>query len=135
MNKYGHPGLQASPSGSVVHLEKGWLGASPDAWVTDPSFTLSKGIAEFKCPYTKLGVSPEEACEDICFCCALVYWKVQLKKYIHCDQVQLQLYVALDLCRWCDLCLYYKRCCTGTYFPQHFLAEKELSYFIDCMLP
>lgn len=107
MNKYGHPGLQASPLGFVVHLEKCWLGASSDAWVTDPSFTLCKAIAELKCPYTKLGISPEESYEDTNFCCALVNGKVQLKrKHIYYDQVQLQLYVASDLCHWCDFCVY-----------------------------
>ena len=29
----------------------GWLGASPDAKVTDPSFQPPDGIAEFKCPF------------------------------------------------------------------------------------
>ena len=37
MQTHGHPELKASLSGFVVHPEKEWLGASPDAWVTDPS--------------------------------------------------------------------------------------------------
>ena len=107
MNKHGHPGLQASPSGFVVHPEKGWLGASPDAWVMDSSVTPSKGIAEFKCPFTKLGASPEEACEDPSFCCTLVNGKVQLKRqHTYYHQVQLQLHVTSDLCHWCDICVY-----------------------------
>jgi hypothetical protein len=32
----GHPGLQGKKAGFVVHTKKGWLGVSPDAWVTDP---------------------------------------------------------------------------------------------------
>ena len=36
----GHINLTASDSGFIVHFEKCWLGASPDAWVCDPSVIL-----------------------------------------------------------------------------------------------
>ena len=55
----GHLGLQTEKSGFVVHPGKCWLGASPDAWVTDPSVTASSGIAEFKCPYQSNSTSRE----------------------------------------------------------------------------
>ena len=42
----GHTVLTASDSGFVVHSEKCWLGASPDAWVTDPSVQDIKGMPE-----------------------------------------------------------------------------------------
>ena len=60
-NEDGHSGLQATciRSGFVVHSENFWLGASPDAWVTDLSVTASSGIAEFKCPYTKTNLLPK----------------------------------------------------------------------------
>ena len=79
MQKRGHP-VKTAPSGFVVHPDKGWLGASPDACVTDPSSAQVEGIAEFKCPYTKLGVTPEEACEDSNFCCTMVNGRIQLKR-------------------------------------------------------
>ena len=107
MNSHGHSGLETRKCGFVVHREKGWLGASPDAWVTDPSVTSQNGIAEFKCPFTKAGVHPEEACADKDFYCSVVEGKVQLKRghsYYH--QVQLQLFVADDLCEWCDFCVF-----------------------------
>jgi hypothetical protein len=85
MQKHGHPGLEASSSGFVVH--------KLDAWVTGPSCCLVQGIAEFKCPYTKLDVTPKEACADASFCCVLVNGRIS-----YCHQVQLQLYVASDLC-------------------------------------
>ena len=66
---YGHIGLSTRRSGFVVHPEKGWLGASPDAWIHDPSCESPNGIAEFKCPYSKADVSPNEACEDPSFYC------------------------------------------------------------------
>ena len=109
-NEDGHSGLQAIRSGFVVHSEKFWLGASPDAWVTDPSVTASSGIAEFKCPYTKANLLPEEACKDKDFYCSIINGKIQLKQnHAYYHQVQLQLYVAGDLCNWCDFCVYTKR--------------------------
>ena len=36
----------------------GWLAASPDAKVVDPSFQPPNGIAEFKCPFSKRDKSP-----------------------------------------------------------------------------
>ena len=37
MRSKGHIGLTVSYSGFVAHLEKCWLGATPDAWINDPS--------------------------------------------------------------------------------------------------
>jgi len=39
--------------GFLIHHVMGWLGASPDVRVTDPYSDLPKGIAEFKCPFSK----------------------------------------------------------------------------------
>ena len=50
----------------MAHHET-WLGASPDAWVTDPSVPDKQGIAEFKYPYSKAFVHPQEACKDADF--------------------------------------------------------------------
>ena len=61
MKKDGHDGIEATRAGFVVHQRKCWLGASPDAWVTDPSVTNPQDIAEFKCPYSKAFVHPREA--------------------------------------------------------------------------
>ena len=66
MHSNGHPGLIATEAGFIVHFDKCWLGASPDAWVTDPqSLGDDIGLAEFKCPYTKAFTTPEQACEDL----------------------------------------------------------------------
>ena len=43
---------------------KGWLGASPDGWVGDPSHTPSNGILEIKCLYSKTEEEPEDMCKD-----------------------------------------------------------------------
>ena len=63
MNSHGQSGLEPRRCGFVVHWEKGWLGASLDAWVSDLSVTAHNGIAELKCPFTKAGAHLEEACK------------------------------------------------------------------------
>uniref|UniRef100_A0A1X7V240 YqaJ viral recombinase domain-containing protein n=1 Tax=Amphimedon queenslandica TaxID=400682 RepID=A0A1X7V240_AMPQE len=88
----------------------GWLGASPDAWVYDPSVTDTKGIAEFKCPFREADSFIVNACSSPDFCCELVDGKLHLKEgHTYYHQVQLQLYVASDLCKWCDFCIYTKK--------------------------
>ena len=80
MQTNGHVRLQVKKAGFVVHPKKGWLGASPDAWVTDPSTHPRHGIAEFKCPYVKANVTVEEACEDKNFYCTMTDSKLHLEK-------------------------------------------------------
>ena len=71
MYSNGHTGLTASDSGFVVHSEKCWLDASPDAWVTDPSVQDIKGIAKLKCPYREAKMSLVKACQGSDFCCVM----------------------------------------------------------------
>ena len=83
MVKCGHTGLDTYPCGFIVHHKKGWLGASPDAKVFDPSCSTTNGIAEFKCPYSKQDQSPQEACKDPSFFCELVNGTFELKRDHH----------------------------------------------------
>ena len=102
MNKNGHCGLTTQKCGFIIHPTSGWLGASPDAKVFDPSCE-EVGTAEFKCPYTKRGMSPLQAY----FCGELVNGHFQLKcKHRYFHQVQLQLYVSRDMHSFCDFCVY-----------------------------
>ena len=100
MESNGHSDLRTIKAGFVVHPEKGWLGASPDAYVFDPSVDDPTGIAEFKCPFTMAD-------------------KVHLKRthqYYH--QVQLQLYVTCLESKWCDFCVYSpKGVCVERIYP------------------
>ena len=74
---------------------------------------------------------PVKACEDDNFFCSMVSSKLKLKRnHAYYHQGQLQLYVAADLCDWCDVCVYttcgvaveriypdiirQKTCCLGT---------------------
>ena len=52
MEENGHHDIKCALAGVVVQPYKCWLGASPDAWVTDPSVLDELVIAEFKCPYS-----------------------------------------------------------------------------------
>ena len=91
MQSNGHVGLQTRKAGFVVDVENCWLGASPDAWVSDPSVD-SEGIAEFKYPYSMADKTPEEMCNYKSSCLVSVSGIPSLKRdhpYFH--QVQLQL--------------------------------------------
>ena len=106
MVSQGHSGLITYPCGFIIHPTMGWLGASPDAKVVDPSLQLLNGITEFKCPYSKRDKSPKECCDDPSFYCTWTNGHLQLKhnhQYYH--QVQLQLFVGTDF-SWCDFCVY-----------------------------
>ena len=141
MKSIGHAGLTTSDSGFVVHMEKSWLGASPDAWVIDPSVPDSKGIAEFKCPYTKAEMLLEVACKEPEFCCLMIDGKLCLKRnHTYYHQVQLQLFVASDRCHWCDFCVYttkdvgVERIYLDEQWVQN-VCPKLDEYFFDHILP
>ena len=69
MRQAGHSNLVVKDCGFVVCLSKGWLGASPDGQVHDPTLDSPNGLLEIKCPYTKRAQTPQEACEDPSFYC------------------------------------------------------------------
>ncbi len=82
-------------SGFIIHPTMGCLGASPD------------GIAEFKCTFTKKDVLPLEASKDPSFYCTISNRQLHLERnhpYYH--QVQLQLFVSIDMYHLCDFCIY-----------------------------
>ena len=106
MRANGH-NVETRPSGFIIHPTICWLSASPDAFVTDSSELLQNGIAEFKCPYSKRDVSPIDACKDPSFYCSWTDNKMHLKRdHTYYHQVQLQLFVSMDMCHWCDFCIY-----------------------------
>ena len=141
MNSHGHPGLTTSEAGFIIHEDKCWLGASPDAWVMDPSVVKIYGLAEFKCPISKANMFVEEACKDPQFCCTMINNKIHLKKnhsYYH--QIQLQLFVASDRVHWCDFVVYtLKNISVERIYPDadwmHTACPQLDSYCFDHMLP
>ena len=67
----GHEHLTTRKCGFIIHPTMGWLRASPDAMVTDPSSVLPNGIAQFKCPFSKKDTSPTDACVGPNFYCTI----------------------------------------------------------------
>ena len=77
--------------------------------VSDPSSTLCQGIVEFKCPYSKRDEDPLIVCDDPNFYCSRFGNSIHLKKthtYMYYHQVQLQLFVGMDVYSWCDFCVF-----------------------------
>jgi NAD-dependent dihydropyrimidine dehydrogenase PreA subunit len=142
MRANGHEGLHSTPCGFIIHPSLGWLGASLDAVVTDPSTIFVDGIAEFKCPFTKKDISPFEACQDPNFYCTMtddnnLHLKRDHRSY---HQVQLQLFVSIDMCHWCDFCIYtlkgvaVEKIWLDSEWSNKYVIELE-SYFDGHMLP
>ena len=109
-----------------------------DALVSDPSSALTRGIAEFKCPFSKKNVNPSDACDDPGFCGVIEDGKFRLKRnhgYYH--QVQLQLYVGMDLYDWCDFCVYTLKgvAVERIYADTEWCIPELESYFDAYMLP
>ena len=105
MHKHGHP-VKTTPSGFVVHPDKGWLGASLDAWVTDHSSAQVEGLQSLSGHTLSSFLPLRRHVKTLNFYCTMVNGQIQLRidhQYYH--QVQLQLYVASDLCQWCDFCI------------------------------
>jgi len=103
---YGKTKPMTSRCGFVIHPTIGWFGASPDTLATDPHSNFPNGIAEFKCPYSKREMTPCDACQDSSFYCSFD-GNLHLKRNHHYyDQIQLQLFVGMDMYDWCDFCVY-----------------------------
>ena len=115
MREAGHTNLVVKDCGFIVSLSKGWLGASPDGQVYDPTSDNPNGLLEIKCPYTKRAQSPQEACEDPSFYCTMEGNKLKLKfEHPYYHQVQQQLYASQDLFSWCDFCVFTTKGCLVT---------------------
>ena len=81
MKAHHHPEFQVYRCGFIIHPEFGWLIASPDARVTDPSSQETDGIAEFKCLYLKRELTIEEACTDTALYAEILSrWKASSQK-------------------------------------------------------
>ena len=102
----GQPDIAVQKAGFLIDKDYGWLGASPDAVVTEHSSTSrSKGCVEIKAAVSFFEKSVSEAVtSNKTFCLTTDADKaIQLKRnhaYFH--QCQLQLFVGRDMFEWCD---------------------------------
>ena len=140
MREHGHLNLSVKECGFIISPHEGWLGASPDGRVYDPSSDQPNGLLEVKCPYTKRAQTPLEACKDAEFYCTIENGKLKLKhNHAYYHQVQLQLYVSKDMFSWCDFCVYTTKGClvTRISLDENWVKDnvpKLEAYFEECML-
>jgi len=59
MKKQGHKGVVVEDCGFIVGIHEGYLGASPDGRIHDPSSDQPSDILEIKCPYTNRAQTPK----------------------------------------------------------------------------
>ncbi|CAN7942145.1 unnamed protein product, partial [Ixodes hexagonus] len=85
-------------TGLHIHREYPYLAVSPDRIVYEEG---NKGLLEVKCPPSKKGMTPAEACSSDDFCCQLVDGDVVLKK-THPFYFQVQGQMAVVGAEWCD---------------------------------
>ncbi|KAM7306168.1 uncharacterized protein ISCGN_009908 [Ixodes scapularis] len=81
--------VEIRETGLHIHPECSFIAASPDRIVMKDN---EEGLLEVKCPASKIGLTPMEACKDKKFCCEVVDGLVRLKK-THAYQVQGQMAV------------------------------------------
>ena len=140
MRQAGQTNLVVKDCGFIISLSKGWLGASPDGQVHDPTSDIPNGLLEIICPYTKRAQTPQKACEDPLFYCTTENNSLKLKHEHHYyHQVQQRLYVSEDLFCWCDFCVFTTKGClvTRITLDDKWVEEcipKLQSYFEEGML-
>ncbi|XP_078603130.1 uncharacterized protein LOC144877099 isoform X2 [Branchiostoma floridae x Branchiostoma japonicum] len=99
-----HPGAQCVEAGLILSLERPWLGASVDRLVMKDGHNI--GGLEVKCPFSKQGLSVEDASQDSRFFLKNVENKITLKtNHKYYDQVQGQLYCCS--LEWVDFVVYF----------------------------
>lgn len=90
--------VELATTGLHVHPDYPFLAVSPDQLVLENGV---EGLLEVKCPFSKIGMTPEEACLGIDFCCELRDGAVCLKKN-HSYFFQVQGQMAVTGHQWCD---------------------------------
>lgn len=93
--------------GTILSKAKPGLGASVDRMVYDPmTYGQKNGGLEVKCPYTKAGMSVNEACSDSKFYLTMANIVPSLRKgHVYYYQVQGQMYVC-EL-EWVDFVVWF----------------------------
>ncbi|CAN7949956.1 unnamed protein product [Ixodes hexagonus] len=97
MAAYDNP-VHVRETGLHIHPVCSFIAASPDRIVVKDN---EEGLLEVKCPRSKIGMTPVEACQDRKFCCKDVAGSVHLKK-THAYYYQVQGQMAVTGHKWCD---------------------------------
>ena len=107
--KCGNNDLITCNAGFVVCEKHPFLGASPDAYVFDPSGTDPYGLIEIKCPFKYCDLYPEEASRQTDFFCTLSMKdgrQIVELKHNHPYFAQIQGQLAITERSWCDFVVY-----------------------------
>uniref|UniRef100_G3MKD7 YqaJ viral recombinase domain-containing protein n=1 Tax=Amblyomma maculatum TaxID=34609 RepID=G3MKD7_AMBMU len=89
-------------TGLHIHHVYPFLAASPDRIIV---IDEEEGLLEVKCPFSKKGLTTEEACQDRNFCCRLSEQGASLKTD-HAYYYQVQGQMAITGHRWCDFVIW-----------------------------
>jgi len=145
-HEQGHDGLIVAPSGFLISKTYPFLGASPDGSVYDPSNRSHPfGFLEVKCPFSHHNVTPEEACQDKQFCCAVQEdadgTKQVVLKRDHPYFAQIQGQMAIGERPWCDFVVYttkglsVHRVLFDIDYWENILLPKLVSFYDNCIAP
>ena len=139
----GNVGLTVSSRGLVVS-ESGFLGASPDGFVFDPSQPAGNclGLLEIKCPFSARDMTPVEACQTLpLFPCSWSEENGLMLKRTHKYFYQIQGGMAICGMPWCDFVIWTPQgiCIERVKYDHEFwqtdLLPQLVKFYHDWMLP
>ncbi|XP_049527530.1 uncharacterized protein LOC119459075 [Dermacentor silvarum] len=96
--------VNVTETGLRIHKQYPFLAASPDRIVV---LHGEQGLLEVKCPFSKKGMTAEDASKDSKFCCMLKDGQIQLKQD-HAYYYQVQGQMATTGHKWCDFVIWTK---------------------------
>ena len=141
----GHLQITVCKAGFVICEEQPFLGATPDAYVHDPSISEPYGVIEIKCPYKYRDMSPEDACLQPDFCATLESQADGTKnvrlKHSHHYFAQIQGQMAITGRHWCHFVLYTKNGLSVETIPfdENFWKTELLpaleAFYMNCVAP
>ena len=141
----GHIDLVTCKAGFVVCELHPFIGASPDAYVFDPSSVNQFGLAEIKCPYKYRELTPTDACKHSDFCCKLAIQpdgtSIAELKRTHPYYCQIQGQLAVTERKWCDFVVFtnkgvsVERIKYDREFWESKLLPKLINFYDNCLCP
>ena len=141
----GHTDLVTFRAGFVVCEEHPFIGASPDAYVFDPSSINQFGLAEIKCPYKYRDLTPIDASKHSDFCCMLAIQSDRMSivelKHTHPYYAQIQGQLAVTQRKWSDFVIFtnkgisVERIEYDREFWEDKLLPKLINFYDNCLCP
>ena len=140
-----HSDITVCSAGFVICETHPFLGASPDAYVCDPSRQDQYGLVEIKCPFKYKEVSIKEACSKADFCSRITTeadgTETVHLRHNHPYYAQVQGQLAITGRKWCDFVLYTSKglVIETIHFNEQFWNNDLLpaldSFYRNCIAP